>query len=59
VAAVAVAMPTVNELGDFPADVLWEFRLSSILTLATLWGVLGVALTGMVGRLDTSVGARA
>jgi hypothetical protein len=52
-AVAALAMPTVNELGDFPADVLWEFRISSILTLATLWGGLGIALTWLLGRLDT------
>ncbi|MGH3351692.1 MAG: CbtA family protein [Nocardioides sp.] len=42
---------TVNEVGDFPADTLWSFRLASLITLATMWGVLGVALTGLVGRL--------
>ena len=41
----------VNEVGAFPADTLWFFRLSSLFTLATLWGVLGVALTGFVSRL--------
>ncbi|WP_310529450.1 CbtA family protein, partial [Nocardioides sp.] len=41
----------VNEVGDFPADTLWSFRLSSVITLATLWGVLGVVLTGLVSRL--------
>lgn len=55
----AVAMPTVNELGDFPADTLWYFRISSLFTLATLWGVIGVVLTGLVGRLDTVAVARA
>jgi hypothetical protein len=44
-------MPTVNEVGDFPADTLWFFRLSSLLTLATMWTVIGVALTGLVGKL--------
>ena len=43
--------PTVNEIGNFPADTLWFFRRSSLFTLATLWGVLGVALTGLVSRL--------
>jgi len=43
--------PTVNEVGDFPADTLWFFRLSSVFTLATMWGVLGVVLTGLVTRL--------
>lgn len=42
---------TVNEVGDFPADTLWSFRVASLITLATMWGVLGVALTGLVGRL--------
>ena len=40
-----------ERVGDFPADLLWSFRLSSLLTLATLWGVLGVALTGLVSHL--------
>ena len=42
---------TVNEVGDFPADALWFFRRSSLFTLVTLWGVLGVVLTGLVSRL--------
>jgi predicted cobalt transporter CbtA len=44
-------MPTVNEIGDFPGDTLWYFRRGSLLTLATLWGVIGIALTGMIGKL--------
>lgn len=47
----ALAMPTVNELGDFPADTLWYFREASLFTLAALWGTLGIVLTGLVGRL--------
>lgn len=43
--------PTVNEIGDFPADTLWHFRRASLITLATMWGVIGVALTGLIGRL--------
>lgn len=45
------AFPTVNEIGDFPADVLWYFRRASILTLASMWGMLGVLLVGFLGRL--------
>jgi predicted cobalt transporter CbtA len=45
---------TVDEVGDFPADTLWFFRRASLLTLATTWAVLGVALAGMVGRLDAT-----
>ncbi len=44
-------MPSVNEVGDFPADVLWYFRRASLLTLGTLWGAIGLGLTGLVGRL--------
>ncbi|GAA3523581.1 CbtA family protein [Aeromicrobium panaciterrae] len=46
-------MPTVNEIGDFPADTLWYFRRGSLMTLATLWGTLGIALTGLIGTLHT------
>jgi predicted cobalt transporter CbtA len=46
-----VLMPTVNEVGDFPADTLWYFRRDSLITSASMWAVLGVALTGLVGRL--------
>lgn len=48
--AVGSALPTVNEVGEFPADTLWYFRRESLVTLAGLWGVLGVVLTGFVGR---------
>jgi len=44
-------MPTVNEVGDFPADELWFFRRASLFTLVALWAVLGLGLTALVGRL--------
>lgn len=44
-------MPTVNEIGDFPADTLWYFRRGSLMTLATLWAGIGIALTGLIGKL--------
>jgi hypothetical protein len=50
-------MPTVNEVGDFPADELWFFRRASLLTLVALWGVIGVGLTGLVGRLHGQAAA--
>ena len=59
VGVTAALLPTVDELGSFPADTLWSFRRSSLLTLATLWGVLGVVLTGLVGRLYDRVSADA
>ena len=47
----AALMPAVNEIGDFPADTLWYFRLSSLLTIATMWGTIGIVLAGLIGRL--------
>lgn len=52
VVGVAMALlPSVNELGDFPADLLWSFRRSSLLVLVALWATIGVVLVGLVGRL--------
>jgi hypothetical protein len=50
---------TVDEVGDFPGDTLWFFRRASLFTLATMWGVIGVVLTGLVGRLYAAETARA
>ena len=44
-------LPSVNELGDFPADTLWYFRRASLVTLASLWAAIGVGLTVLVGRM--------
>jgi predicted cobalt transporter CbtA len=55
--AAGVLMPTVNEIGDFPAAELWYFRIASLLTLVTLWGVIGVGLTGLVGRMHAATSA--
>lgn len=51
VVGVGHLMPTVNEIGDFPGDTLWYFRRASLITLATMWAVIGVVLTALVGRL--------
>jgi hypothetical protein len=51
VVAAGYLMPTVNEIGDFPGDTLWYFRRASLITLATIWTVIGVVLTALVGRL--------
>ncbi|MEI5675553.1 MULTISPECIES: CbtA family protein [unclassified Nocardioides] len=55
--AAGLLMPTVNEVGDFPADELWFFRRASLLTLVALWGVIGVGLTGLVARLHGQTSA--
>lgn len=49
--AVGTLMPTVDELGDFPADTLWYFRRASIATLTVMWAAIGLGLAGLVGRL--------
>jgi predicted cobalt transporter CbtA len=51
--------PTVDEVDDFPGDTLWFFRRASLFTLATMWGVIGVVLTGLVGRLHAAHTAQA
>jgi hypothetical protein len=38
-----LALPGVQEIpSDFPASLIWEFRLSSLGTQAVLWAALGV-----------------
>ncbi|HWJ09271.1 MAG TPA: CbtA family protein [Nocardioides sp.] len=59
VVAAGYLLPEVNELGDFPADTLWYFRRASLVTLASLWAVIGVGLTALVGRMYDRVAADA
>ncbi len=51
VAVASALMPTVDEIGDFPGDVLWDFRLASLITLTALWATVTVVLTALIGRL--------
>jgi hypothetical protein len=44
-------MPTVNEIGYFPADTLWYFRRASLIVTGTMWASIGVVLTGLVRHL--------
>ncbi|MDQ6525399.1 CbtA family protein [Nocardioides sp. LHD-245] len=57
VTVTALLLPTVNELGDFPADTLWYFRRASLITLAVLWAAIGVGLTALVGRMTDQASA--
>ena len=50
VVVAAQLMPTVDELGSFPAQTLWTFRRASITTLAAMWATIGFVLVGLVGR---------
>lgn len=57
VGVAAALLPTVDELGDFPAGLAWSFRLSSLFTLAALWGTIGVVLVASIGRLTDRAAA--
>ncbi|MFF3980569.1 CbtA family protein [Streptomyces sp. NPDC001828] len=45
-------LPVINEVpGDFPATLLWRFRLSALAIQATLWGGLGLIFGELAERL--------
>jgi hypothetical protein len=48
---VGALMPTVNEIGAFPGDVLWYFRRAAIITLTAMWVTICVTLAALVRRL--------
>ena len=52
VALVMVVLPTIDETpDDFPADVLYEFRLYSMGTQFILWAIIAVVFGSMAHRL--------
>jgi len=45
-------LPSFNEVGkDFPATLLWEFRLATLAVQATLWTVFGLVFGHLTERL--------
>jgi predicted cobalt transporter CbtA len=51
VVAAYLVLPAVSEVpGDFPATLLWQFRLASLGTQAVLWLLLGFAFAALVDR---------
>lgn len=53
-------MPGVNEVpDDFPATLLWEFRISSLTVQATLWTALGLAFAFLTERSSSNIETRA
>jgi predicted cobalt transporter CbtA len=56
VSTVMLVLPTIDETpADFPADVLYQFRLYSLGTQLVLWAVISVVFGSMVQRvLDES-----
>lgn len=56
----ALALPAVQELpADFPAALIWEFRLSSLGTQAVLWAALGTGFGIASHRAATAARAPA
>ena len=52
VSIVMLALPTIDETpADFPADVLYEFRLYSLGTQFALWAIIAVVFGSMMHRL--------
>jgi predicted cobalt transporter CbtA len=47
-------LPNIDEVPDtFPASLLWNFRVTSLGTQATLWLSLGIAFTALLSRLGS------
>lgn len=54
-----VLLPSIDEVPrTFPADTLWQFRLASLTTQATLWATIGVVLAGLLGRAHAAEEAK-
>lgn len=52
IVAVGFALPVIDEVpGDFPAVLLWTFRIASIGMQALLWAVIGVLFGVMAERV--------
>jgi high-affinity Fe2+/Pb2+ permease len=52
VGLVAWLLPVVDEVpADFPADLLWQFRIASLTVETSLWLVTGLALATMIAAV--------
>ena len=52
VAVVMLVLPSIHETpGDFPADVLYDFRLYSLGTQLVMWAAIGLVFAPMVARV--------
>jgi hypothetical protein len=57
VLAAGAFMPTVAEVPSaFPADLLWDFRLTSLLTQVALWGILAAVFAVLADRARDPAG---
>jgi hypothetical protein len=49
-------LPPATDPGDFPAGLLWDYRLSSLGTLLTLWAALGASFGALCERANRKDG---
>ena len=55
VAIAYTLLPTFDEVpADFPATLLWNFRISSLGTQVVLWTALGLTFAGLLARTATA-----
>ena len=51
VTVVFLVLPVVDEVpADFPAELLWRFRVGALATQIALWGAMGLAFGALVER---------
>lgn len=51
VAIADVILPSLDEIpADFPADVIWNFRVATVGTQAVIWATLGLGFGALVNR---------
>jgi predicted cobalt transporter CbtA len=59
IALVMLVLPTVAETPEhFPADVLYDFRLSALGTQLVLWATIGLVFAALASRLSGDASAR-
>ena len=58
VSALFATFPAASDPGDFPAGLLWDFRLSSLGTQIVLWTGLGVVFGALCERANRKAGAK-
>jgi predicted cobalt transporter CbtA len=59
VVAVGLALPAINEVpADFPAVVLWQFRIASLGAQLIMWATIGVAFGAVIERANRRLQVR-
>jgi predicted cobalt transporter CbtA len=57
VVAVGLVLPTINEVPDqFPAVVLWQFRIASLGAQLVMWTTIGITFGALTERTTTGEG---